>query len=515
MNGIIRYRNRDYLVIFVLIMIAIFVASFGFVNILKFRRFSTDSFGYSYPYAYLKITEFRSFSEMYILPEYPITSHFFAPLNYLLAFIYRLFPRPEALLAFQNVFLASGALPVYLLTRKRLGSTYLAVAFSLAYLLHPIVTTGAVLGYIPLALGLPFLLFAFYYLEKGDFKKFIIFIILANLSKIDVVLMTLILGIILSFSKERKRYGKAILKISLIWLIVAITACFIYLKSINRPFPVGMVHFDQYGDSITDALRYALGHPISIMKNMFNRGNMLIYAFSRLPNVFAFFSPLYLLPVIAEVGYALIRDQFSSGHFLILAFVFTGAIYGAERIINIIQRAVIKFKKNDFLLRNLLATFILIPALLQHYYVQPKSNFSENLGPLPFTKGFSLKHYNLTKHAHIGHKLLKMIPDEASCLAPEFLVPHLGRCRYFGLFDKYVIKRNYEWDYIFVDLYIHSYHNLGKTEYYLKLKHALTQDNYGAVAFEDEWLLLKKNYKKDKNAEVIKHIEKLLLDMQV
>ncbi len=509
-NSIIRYRNRDYLLIFILMAITIFVVSFGFVNIFKFRSFSANSFGYSYPYAYLKITEFRSFSEMYILPEYPAVSHFFAPLNYLLAFIYRLFPRPEALLVFQSVFLASGALPVYLLTKKRLDSAYLAVTFSLAYLLHPIVTTGAVLGYIPLALALPFLLFAFYYLEKGDFKKFIIFIILANLSKIDAVLMTLVLGIILLFSKERKRYGKAILKISLIWLIIAITACSVYLKLINRPFPVGMVHFVQYGDSLIDALRYALFHPILIMKNMFNEGNMLIYIFSRLPNIFVFFSPLYLLPVIAEAGYILLRNQHSSGHFLILAFVFAGAIYGAGRIIDFIDKAFFKYKNSRKLLHNLLATFILVPVLLQHYYVQPKSNFSENLGPLPFTQGFSFKDYKLTKHARIGHKFLKMIPDQASCLAPEFLVPHLGRCKYFGLFDKHVIEKYYEWDYIFVDLYTHSYYNLSETKYYSKLKHAIIQDSYGVVAFEDGWLLLKKDYAKEKNTEVLSCIEKLL-----
>jgi len=510
MSSIIRYRNRDYLVIFVLIMIAIFVASFGFVNILKFRRFSPNSFGYSYPYAYLKIAEFRSFSEMYILPEYPAVSHFFAPLNYLLAFIYRLFPRPEALLVFQSVFLASGALPVYLLTRKRLGSTYLAVAFSLAYLLHPIVTTGAVLGYIPLALALPFLLFAFYYLEKGDFKRFIIFIILANLSKIDVVLMTLILGIILLFSKTRKRYGKTILKISFIWLIIAITACFVYLKLINRPFPVGMVHFVQYGDSITDALRYALLHPVSIMKNMFNESNMLIYAFSRLPNIFAFVAPLYLLPVIAEVGYILLRNQHSSGHFLILAFVFAGAIYGAGRIIDLIHKTFFKYKNSKKLLHNLLATFILVPVLLQHYYVQPKSNFSENLGPLPFTRGFSFKHYESTKHARIGHRLLKMIPDEASCLTLQSLAPHLGRCRWVGVFATYVIERDYTWDCIFVDLFKDDYYHIEKTTYFLGLKHFLTGEDYGVAAFENGWLLLKKGYEKNKNAEVLDFIKGLL-----
>ena len=494
----------------VLIASAIFIVSFSLINILKFRSFSQTSFGWAYMHIYPKLVMGVSPFNLFTLPEYSAVLIFSSPLNYLLAFIYRLFPRPEALLAFQNVFLASGALPVYLLTRKRLGSTYLAVAFSLAYLLHPIVTTGAVLGYIPLALGLPFLLFAFYYLEKGDFKKFIIFIILANLSKIDVVLMTLILGIILLFSKTRKRYGKVILKISFIWLIIAITACFIYLKSINRPFPVGMVHFVQYGDSITDALRYALLHPISIMKNMFNQGNMLIYAFSRLPNIFAFVAPLCLLPVIAEVGYILLRNQHSSGHFLILAFVFAGAIYGAERIIVLMHKAFFKYKNSKKLLYNLLATFILVPVLLQHYYVQPKSNFSENLGPLPFTRYFNFNYYKLTEHARIGHKLLKMIPDEASCLTLQSLASHIGKCRYVGVFAMEVIERGYIWDYVFVDLLKDDHYHIEKGDYFLKLKQFLTQDSYGVVAFEDGWLLLKKDYAQNRNKEALHFIEGLM-----
>jgi uncharacterized membrane protein len=93
--------------------------------------------------------------------------------------------------------------PIYLLAKNHLRNTYLALVFSLSCLLQPVLTTGAMLGFIPPSFGLLFILCAFYYLEKENLNRFLFFIILANMSKIDAVVMTLILGLILGYSKNR------------------------------------------------------------------------------------------------------------------------------------------------------------------------------------------------------------------------------------------------------------------------------------------------------------------------
>ncbi|MBT9582624.1 DUF2079 domain-containing protein [bacterium] len=61
----------------------------------------------------------------------------FSPMAYLLAPLYFLWDDPRALLVFQTVWLASGALPVYGLARKHLRSAGLAQAAAVLYLCQP------------------------------------------------------------------------------------------------------------------------------------------------------------------------------------------------------------------------------------------------------------------------------------------------------------------------------------------------------------------------------------------
>ncbi|MBZ9577944.1 DUF2079 domain-containing protein [Patescibacteria group bacterium] len=504
--------NKHYNLSFIIICVfsLIFAIAFAFINILKFKIFSPTLFGWQFIHIYPKLSEGISIFNVYVCPEYAVLFFLFTPINYLIAFIYKFILRAEALYIFQSIIMASAALPIYFLARKRLYSAYLAGAFSIAYLLHPIVTTGAMLGYIPLSLGLPFLLFAFYYLEKENFGKFIFFIILANMSKVDTVVMTLILGLILSFSKAKSKYGKTVVKISSIWLIVTTGLCFIYLKLTAQSFPAPMLHFDRYGSSLIEALRYALNNPSLFIKNLFNLDNMFLYAFYPLPNIFVFLSPLHLLPIIPEIGFILLRNQHSSGHFLILAFIFAGAVYGTEKAIN---KFFVKYKgiKKE-LLHKILAVLILIVAFLQHYYVKPKGVFGDKLGPMPFSKNFHFGYYRPTRHSEIGHKLLKKIPSGASCITLQSLAPHLGRCKFLGVLSREVLIRKYKWDYIFVDLLKDDLYHIDRKELLLQLKYFLAEDNYGVVHMEDGWLLARKGYNKNKNAEALIYIMRLLLE---
>lgn len=507
----LKVKDRGLIIIFILALI--FVVSFAFINMLKFRTFSSTYFGWQCFYNYSKLAEGKSIFNVYILPEYAVISFFLIPINFLVAFIYSFFLRPEILSALQSIAIASGCLPIYLIAKNRFNNSYLGVAFSISYLLHPIVTTGAMLGYIPPVIGLPFLLSAFYYLEKDNYAKFIFFIIIANMSKIDMVIATFILGVILSFSKEQKKYGRIVSKISLIWLIIAMVFCVIYLKLINKPFPAPLLHFDKYGDRLIDALRFFMNYPFLILKNIFNLNNMLIYVFCYLPNIFSFFSLRYILPIIPELGFLLIRNQHSSGHFIILAFVFVGGIYGLEKIINIIGKVFFKHSGRELkrsLLYKILGTIILFTALFQHYFIKPKCDFSDNLGPIPFTKHFNFRFYKPTEHIMTGYKFLSMIPSEASCLTQQSLATHLGRCRYVGRFDRYSIRQAYSWDYIFVDLFKNDYYQIDKKEYFLTLKKFLEEKNYGVLCFEDGWLLLKKGYSQNKNLTALIYINQFL-----
>ena len=523
-------KPADFYFIAILILTFIFITVFSVLNIAKFRIFSTTSFGWVLPHMYKKLASFNNPLSLFILPEFNIVL-LLAPVNYLIAFIYRILPYSEALLVFQTLIMASGAIPIYLLALMRLKHNYLAFAFSLAYLLHPVISTGALLGYIPLSLGLPFLLWAFYYLEKGNLHKFVFFIILANTTKIDVVLMNAIFGLILFFSKDKKEYGRAIFKISIIWLAISAVFCFFYLKFINKSFPIGLLHFDKYGDRPADVFKYAQNNLVLLFKNLFNEKNMLLSMLLFLPNSMAFFAPYFLLTVFPEIIYILIRNQHSSGHFPALAFILLSSIYGMDNLIHSaafiprpkgrgkitplsvstlrqtsgfsprLYEGLIRFCTGLFNRANLkvylprIISFLIIAfALFSYYYILPKTDFTDRLGPLPFTAKFSPDFYKFSEHARIGGKIIKIIPEESSCLTLQSIGFHLGKCKNVGVFNKYFTALDFRWDYIFVDLFKDDFYQISKKDFFSKLKNFILNEGYGVMRFEDGWLLLKKGY---------------------
>lgn len=511
LRSIIFMKNKDiYLIVAIFLMLTV---SFAFINVSKFRVFSVTSFGWQGFYSYLKLAEGKEFSDMYIIPEYPSLTYLLAPLNIIIAFIYKFLHKPEILLIFQVIMMFGGCWPVYLIARHYLRNNYLSMALSISYLLNPIIITGAMLGYIPMSIGICFLLWAFYYLEKEDIKKFSFFILLANASKIDIIVMTSILGIILTFKENKSKFGRLILELNFIWLIILVFVGVFCFKI--KHFPSGLLHFDKYGGKITDSLRYILHNPLVLANNMFNDRNMLCYIFIGLPAVFSFFSFFYLLPVIPEIAYIVIRNQHSSGHILIISFIFFGSIYGIGKLSGVIKEFSVKYLRMNMSLDSIytvVASLILVAVPLRHYYFIPKSDFGENLGPIPFTRNFNLKFYIPTHHVAIGYRLLEKIPNDTSCLTTPALASHLSRCRFLGIFNRDTVVKSYNWDYIFLDLYKDDYYPLSRKEAFLRLKKYLTKERYGVVSFEEGWLLLMKSYCTTNNDKVLTYLDRLLSD---
>ena len=76
------------------------------------------------------------------------------------------------LLVAQAVAIALGALPVFWLARKHLGSERAALGFALAYLLYPPTQWLTLNEFHPVALACPLLLFAFWYLDEDRLVPF-------------------------------------------------------------------------------------------------------------------------------------------------------------------------------------------------------------------------------------------------------------------------------------------------------------------------------------------------------
>jgi uncharacterized membrane protein len=117
--------------------------------------------------------------------------------------LYWLVPGAGTLLFLQSVGLAGGAIPVYLLARKRLQSEPLAVLLGALFLIHPAMSWTNLEEFHPDAF-LPALFgFAVYFAIEGRWRPYVVFVLLSLMVKEDVLLVMVPLGIWVAMRRDR------------------------------------------------------------------------------------------------------------------------------------------------------------------------------------------------------------------------------------------------------------------------------------------------------------------------
>lgn len=118
--------------------------------------------------------------------------------------IYWLFPSAGALFFTQSLFLALGAVPVYLLARKRVGSEVLAVGLAACYLLHPAVAWSNRENFHPDSYLAPLLGMAIYAAVERRWRMYAVFFVLSLMVKEDVSLVLVPLGVWVAIKRDRR-----------------------------------------------------------------------------------------------------------------------------------------------------------------------------------------------------------------------------------------------------------------------------------------------------------------------
>lgn len=113
----------------------------------------------------------------------------------LLAPFYYIWSDPKMLLLIQAVVVGLGAIFVYLLARDLLQNKLLALTLAGSYLLNPSVQRATIYDFHAVTLTTTFLLGAFYFIYKKRYGWFIIFAILAGITKEQIWLIIAFLGL--------------------------------------------------------------------------------------------------------------------------------------------------------------------------------------------------------------------------------------------------------------------------------------------------------------------------------
>ena len=190
---------------------AAWATGFSALSILRNRAFATGRFDLGNMVQAVWSTAHGRFLETTNLQGDQVSrlaSHF-DPVIAALAPLWLVWPSPDVLLVAQSVAIALGAIAVFRLACRHLGSERSALGFALAYLLYPATQWLALNEFHPVAFACPLLLFAFDYLDQDRFMPFVLYAAIAVCCKEEIGLVVAGFGIWYAVARKRRLAGAA------------------------------------------------------------------------------------------------------------------------------------------------------------------------------------------------------------------------------------------------------------------------------------------------------------------
>jgi len=335
------------------------------------------------------------------------------PIVAVLAPLWRIWPDPSLLLVAQAAAVAAGALPVFLLGRKHLGSEWAGLGCALAYLLYPPTQWLVVDDFHPVAFATPLLLAAIWYLDEDRLWPFAIAAAAACLTKEHVALTVAALGA--WYALARRRPAGAVIAASGVAaaLIAVVVVVPHFAPGGGSPFEG---RYADVGGSPAGMARTAVTDPGAIVAAL-AEGRDLAYVLDLL-------LPLLALPLLAP-GMALVAAP--------------------ELLLNLLSGTVtqtsIRFHYSATAIPALVAAATLGAARLRRAGVATRALVVAGLvagivlGPIPlwrhvpFGSGVAAREHIVGAHAAAAQRAIEVIPSGAAVSATNTLGAHLSARR--------------------------------------------------------------------------------------
>ena len=310
-----------------------------------------------------------------------------SPFLFLLVPGYILFSSPYYLLIIQTIALALGALPLYLLAKRRLGPPF-PLIIAIGYLLYPQLHWINTFDFHEIAFFVPLMIAALYFIDAKKWLWASIFLILAASVKEDAILITAFVGIYLLTlpSAKEKKIGAAIIILSLIYFLIAV-------KIIMPALGGGLFRLDRYGSfgsAPAEIIKNIITKPLLVAETIFNRQKLDYLVWLFVPAAFLPFfsirSLILLLPGLAENMLTTYKSQFQSFYHydsVIVPAIFFGSICGLQNLLTRWPR--FKSKARIILIASFLAGSNPTPPVL--FWRVGGRNSADRPGPIHwFTK---------------------------------------------------------------------------------------------------------------------------------
>lgn len=438
-------------------LLALYIAYFAWYTLRASTYYQFGGFDLAiYDQATWNTANGRLFRQTYQPGWESLLADHVAPILLPISLLYLLWQSPDMLLLIQTVALALGALPVYWLARDGLQAAVCdglsparratggpgsqapslpvqlsALAFALVYLLYPPLHSTNVYEFHPIALAIPLLLYALYFMRQRRTILFFIFILLTMSTKEVLPLATLAVGLYICFVRREWLVGLATIGVSLVWFLVAV---FVVIPHFNpeeqsRYFTLG--YYSWLGDSGREILGRLITHPELIVQRLAGRISPTYLA--GLLGPLAYLSllglPVLLLAIPSLALNALSNEslQYTPGVYFhyaasFLPFVIVAAIDGASfltRHLGRLTRRMLPANLRPTEARSLVLILVSVLMLVTCVVAQRRHGY------LPFSRDFYLP-TELERAAAI-EAIVSLVPPEASVSVDRRPASHFSR----------------------------------------------------------------------------------------
>jgi uncharacterized membrane protein len=337
------------------------------------------------------------------------------PILVLFAPLWWIWASPNMLLVVQAIAVGLGAIPVYWLARKHLGSARAGLGFALVYLVYPATGWLTLNEFHPVALATPLLLFAFWFLDEDRLVPFAVFAIAAAACKEEIPFVIAGFGVWYAVSRRRWVDGCAIAVLGIAWAAVATT---VVIPHFNHGQTSDFyTRYSEVGGSPGGIVKTAVTHPGRLVQAAFTDRDLhyvlqLLWPLAFLPLL----SPLVLVAALPELAINLLSavTTQTSIHFHytagLIAPLVIAAIFGARRI-----------GRRTFYV----AAVAVLVAVAGNYRLGPVPAWEH----VPGGQRFQARAADVTAHDRIAASALRLIPDNAVVTATNSLGAHLSARR--------------------------------------------------------------------------------------
>lgn len=356
------------------------------------------------------------------------------PIFALVSLAYLPYDGIEAILVFQSIVVALGALPIFWIARKKLGSEWAGIAFAGMYLLFPALEAANLAEFHAVTLAPAPLMFAYHYGEERAWGRYIAFSFLALMVKEEIAFLVFAMAVY--FAAQATRGKRKALSLALFTFALLALAWFyvaVYVIVPQNNLSGQSPYYNRYPGASMNLLK-SLGAIPQLVASIFIP-DKLAYLLQLFASVgfLAAFDPISLLvgsPSLILNLLSIYPAQYSGTYHYsapVVPYFVLAAIGGAKRIFDF------RFKIAD--LKTLVFVGAFVIALGYHLIA----------GYTPIGGAFFFP--ESSPHQQLLARFVNEIPRDAKVSTTESLFPHISHRQFLYRFP--LIK---DADYVLLDV---------------------------------------------------------------